>query len=175
MCSEVEGSHPIFRDPQTKWAFWCSVQEMERSFLEVLLGRGTSRKQCHGKWHPRVTAVANCSLLGYLLGGQELSVWQSQPCLVQTENNSLVADTFPAESTAVPADSPTSAVLWGRILHSILCSNGATAALMLLVTCAGDIYSSPSPAFQFPPLCLFLPWLWLPHTHIQPFPLEQPG
>lgn len=77
---------------------------MERLFLEVCCrgwGGGISRKRCHGKRQPRIAAVlANLSLLGYLLGGQEPSVSQSQPCLPQTKNNSLVSDAAPADTAS---------------------------------------------------------------------------
>lgn len=71
-------------------------------------GGGISRKRCHSKWQPRVAAVlANRSLLGHLLGGRELSVQQSQPCLLQNENNSLVSDTAPADTASwCPQASP---------------------------------------------------------------------
>lgn len=103
---------------------------------------GISRKRCHSKWQPQVAAVfANCSLLGYLLGGQEPSAWQSQPCLLQMEKQLFGFRHSPRRhSIAVPAGIPASAVQQQRLLQSILCSARATPALLPQVTRTGDVF-----------------------------------
>lgn len=136
LCSEVGCSHLTFRDPKTKWVFWYFVQEMERLFLEVLLGtgRGTSRKQCHSKQHPLVTAVLANHSPGIPAGMSGVVCLAAQPCLLQSKNKSLASDAVLAESITMPADSSTLTAPQQRFLQSILHFSRAMQALMSPLT-----------------------------------------
>lgn len=105
-------------------------------FLEVLLGtgRGTSRKQCHSKQHPLVTAVLANHSPGIPAGMSGVVCLAAQPCLLQSKNKPLASDAVLAESITVPADSSTSTAPQQRFLQSILHFSRAMQALMSPLT-----------------------------------------
>lgn len=144
------------RDPQTKWALWLCMWEVERLYLEVPLPSGEG-----GFWDfevsqqrlAQVTAVlqTNWSALGFLLGGQE---WCLAARALPTTNNNIKKNSLVQREPQCPQ----------AALHPLL---SWKAPALMCRWC----FSSSSPALQFLQLCKILLQLWLPHPH--PFFLKK--